>query len=334
MLLKTWAALAVALTLPFLHGCGNDDAQRGRSAHRQRDHRIQLARPLHAGQRRQRRPGRQRHRRRHAPARYTGVDKGSYTFDIKSGTGAGNATSATGTVSKTGPLLARHLPHRRQAQAQFLTDEETNPASGNAKLRVFNAASGEAPSVDVYLSTNACNALTVTDTRVRRGAVTGLQTDATARSRPARPAPTGTSASSPPATRSTLLLDIPTLTLKNQEIATLILTHTAGGVLLNGSVLDQQGALTPYTSAISRVRVAADAATSGRCRSRSTTSTLTSQAASPSINDYVTVASGTLTGTVTIDGVTTSNVSRCQRGGRHRLHAARRPARRGRPSSR
>ena len=30
MRLKTWAAfLAVALTLPFLHGCGNDDAQKG-----------------------------------------------------------------------------------------------------------------------------------------------------------------------------------------------------------------------------------------------------------------------------------------------------------------
>ena len=26
MRLKTWAALAAALTLPFLHGCGNDDA--------------------------------------------------------------------------------------------------------------------------------------------------------------------------------------------------------------------------------------------------------------------------------------------------------------------
>ena len=30
MRLKTWAAgIAVALTLPFLHGCGNDDAQKG-----------------------------------------------------------------------------------------------------------------------------------------------------------------------------------------------------------------------------------------------------------------------------------------------------------------
>ncbi len=104
---------------------------------------------------------------------------------------------------------------------------------------------------------------------------------------------------------STLLLDIPALTLKNQEIATLILTHTSGGVLLNGAVLDQQGAMTPYTSQISRIRVAADATSSQQVSVTLGSVDLTSLATSPSVNDYVTVAPGSLSGTVTVNGTAT-----------------------------
>jgi len=306
MFSKTLAALAVALTLPFLHGCGNDDANQGevRIINATTEYTTLdlytlgsdgsddlVVSGTAAG----------------AASAYTGVDKGSYTFDIKSGTGAGNATSTTGTVSKTDHYSIITSLTGGKAQATFLSDEETNPASGNAKLRIFNAASGEVPSVDVYLSTNACNALTVTDTPFA-AAVTTLQTSygqVTANA-------SGTSWNVcvfAAGDTSTLLLDIPALALKNQEIATLILTHTAGGVLLNGSVLDQQGAMTPYTSAISRMRVAADAASSGQVSVTLNSVALTSQATSPSVNDYETVVSGTLTGTVTIDGVTTSNVS-------------------------
>ncbi len=309
MRLKTWAALAAAITLPLLSGCGNDNAQEGEvrvinatTEYASLDLYTQnsdgsnnlVVSGTSAG----------------AASAYTGVDRGSYTFDIKSSTGAGTAATTTGTVTKTDHFSIVTYLTGGKASATFLTDEEANPASGNAKLRIFNAATGEAPSVDVYLSTNACDALTVTDTPFA-SAVTGLQTAYSQLTANASVTPWNVCVFATGDT-TTLLLDIPALTLKNQEIATLILTHTSGGVLLNGAVLDQQGAMTPYTSTLARVRVAADAtvgSTGGLVTVTINGSEVSSQAASPSVGSYVTIPSGTLTTSITVDGVTTNGVT-------------------------
>ena len=303
MRLKTWAAsLAVALTLPFLHGCGNDDAQKGEvrvvnatieypslDLYTQNGNGSDdlVLSGTAAG----------------AASGYAGVDKGSYEFVIKSTGAAANAATVSGSVTKTDHFSIVTYLTGGKASATFLTDNEDSPASGNAKLRVFNAATGEAPSVDVYLSKNACSALTVTDTAFA-SAVTTLQTSYS------QVTATGSGSTwnvcvFAAGDTSTLLLDIPALTLKNQEIATLILTHTSGGVLLNGAVLDQQGAMTPYTSQISRIRVAADATSSQQVSVTLGSVDLTSLATSPSVNDYVTVAPGSLSGTVTVNGTAT-----------------------------
>ena len=304
MRLKTWAAsLAVALTLPFLHGCGNDDAQKGdvrvinaTTEYSSLDLYTQnsdgsddlVLSGTSAG----------------TASGYSSVDRGSYTFVIKSTGAAANAATVAGTVTKTDHFSIVTYLTGGKASATFLSDNEDNPASGNAKLRIFNAATGEAPSVDVYLSTNACNALTDTDTAFA-SAVTGLQ------SAYSQVSATGSGSTwnvcvFATGDTSTLLLDIPALTLKNQEIATLILTHTSGGVLLNGAVLDQQGALTSYTSQISRIRVAADATNSQQVSVTLGGVDLTSLATSPSVNDYQTIAPGSsLTGTVTVNGTAT-----------------------------
>ena len=307
MRLKTWAAsLAVALSLPFLHGCGNDDAQKG-------DVRLINATSEYATLDLYTRdsngnddlvvagatPG--------AATAYTGVDKGTYTFDIKSGTGPGVAAHVSGTVSKGDHATVVAYLTGNALQAQFLTDEETAPASGNAKLRIFNAASTEAGSVDVYLTTNACSSLTVTDTALVAG-VTGLQTGFSQVTASAA----GTDwhvCVTTAGDKSTLRLDIPKLTLKDQEIATLILTRTAGGVLLQGSVLDQQGSPTAYPSAISRVRVVADAASGAAVSVTLNSVSLSSDLQSPTVGRYATVPSGTLTATISIDDVAISGVT-------------------------
>ena len=309
MRLKTWAAIAVACTLPLLSACGNDDAQEGdvrminaTSEYTSLDLYTEnsdgsdslVVSGTAAG----------------TASAYTGVDRGSYTFQVKSSSGAGTAASVAGTVTKTDHFSVVTSLTGGTATATFLTDEETSPASGNAKLRIFNAASGEAPSVDVYLSTNACDALTVTDTPFA-SAVTGLQT-AYSQLTAGSTGSTWNVCVFANGDTTTLLLDIPALTLKNQEIATLILTHTAGGVLLNGAVLDQQGAMTPYTSTLARVRVAADATVGGTGGLVTVTingNAITTQAASPSVGSYVTIPSGALTTSIIVDGVTTNGVT-------------------------
>ncbi len=298
MRMKTWAAIGAALALPLLSGCGDDNAQKGfvRSINATIEYASLdlytqgsngsndlVVSGTAAG----------------AASPYTSIDKGSYTFNIKSGSGAGNAATTTGSINKTDHYSVVTYLTGGVAKAQFLTDEESNPASGNAKLRVFNAATSEASSVDVYLTGNPCNALAVTDTAFA-AAQSGLQaaySQVSAKSWNVCVFPSGD--------KSTLLLDIQSLTLKDQEIATLILTHTTGGRLLNGAVLDQQGAITPFTSAIARVRVAADPL-AGLTTVTLNGTEVTAQAAAQSISSYVTLPSGALTAAVTIDGVTTN----------------------------
>ena len=298
MRMKTWAAFGAALALPLLSGCGDDNAQKGfvrivnaTTEYTSLDLYTQASDGSNdlvvsgtaAG----------------AASPYTSIDKGSYTFNIKSGSGASNAATTTGNINKTDHYSVVTYLTGGVAKAQYLSDEETNPASGNAKLRVFNAATSEASSVDVYLTGNPCNALAVTDTAFA-AAQSGLQatySQVTAKSWNVCVYPSGD--------KTTLLLDIPSLVLKNQEIATLILTHTAGGVLLNGAVLDQQSSMTSYTSAISRVRVAADP-TSGLTTVTLNGTEITAAAAAQSVSSYVTIPSAALTAAVTIDGVTTN----------------------------
>ncbi len=295
MRLKPWAAIGAALILPFLHGCGNDDAQKGfvRIVNATTEYTSLDLYTLNSG------GGNDlvvSGTAANSASAYEGIDKGSYTFNVKSSTSAGAATPVTGTVSKEDHFTIVTYLTGSATKTQFLTDEETKPASGNAKLRVLNAATTEAASVDVYLTTSDCTALAVTDTAFA-SAVAGLQS-----------AYTQVTATTvgwnvcvfAAGDTSTLLLDIPALKLKDQEIATLILTHTSGGVLLNASVLDQQGAYTAYANTIARVRVVADAASNAKVSVTVGGSPLAFEAPSPSVGDYKTVTVGALSPTITI----------------------------------
>ena len=306
MRLKTWAAsLAVALTLPFLHGCGNDDAQKG-------EVRIINATTEYASLDLYKQDSDGSDdlvvggTASNSASPYTGIDRGSYTFDVKGSTSAGAAVPVTGTITKTDHFSIVTYLTGSTTKTQFLTDDDTDPASNNAKLRVFNAATSEAPSVDVYLTSNDCTALAVTDTAFA-SAVTGLQTTYTQVTAPSSGGSTWNVCVFAAGDTSTLLMDIAGLKLKNQEIATLILTHTTGGVLLNGSVLDQQGPYTAYANAIARVRVVADGDSPVTVTLGSTD--LATAAPSPSVGDYVTVPIGAFSPTITVGTGSVSGVT-------------------------
>jgi len=312
MRLKTWAALAVALSLPFLNGCGNDNANDGlvRVLNATTDYAsIDLYTQDSNGNDTLVVSGTDAGK----VSGYNDVKRGSTLFEIKSGTSAGNASSATGTVTVDDHFALVSYITGNTLDTVFLSEEEENPSSGNAKLRILNGASTEAGSVDVYLSQNACNALSTTDTAFA-SAVAGPTAGAaftTAYSQ-VTAAAAGTSWNlcvTSNGDKSNVLLDLPTFTLKAQEIATLILTRTAGGVLLNASLLDQQGALTTFSNSIARVRVVADAASLGTVSATINGISLAGDAASPSISNYVAVPSGAITGTYAINDTAINGVS-------------------------
>ena len=305
MLSKFKAALAVALALPLLNGCGLDSVNQGdvRLVNATSEYSsleldtqdsdgntTSILTGVGAG----------------VASGYAGVDKGDKTFVIKGGTSAGVAAQTTGTISTDKHYTVVTSITGVALTATFLEDEETGPASGNAKLRIFNAASTEAGGVDVYLTTTAdCSALQTTDTALAAN-VTGLQ-DGFSQVGATSAGTTWHVCVTETGDKSNLRLDLPNLLLKDQEIATLILTRTAGGVLLNASVLDQQGALTAFSNTIARVRVVAAAASAGAVSASVNGIVLDDTVASPVVGAYTAIPTDqSASATVSINGVAMS----------------------------
>ena len=154
--------------------------------------------------------------------------------------------------------------------------------------------------MDVYVTSTACASLTSADSPVAT-AVTGLQDGYAA----VVAASTGSAwhvCVTGTGDRTDLRLDIPALTLTSQQVATLILTKTGGGVLMNGLLLDQQGVLTPYANTNARLRLVADAASGGTVSASANGTTLGAGYVS-TVSAWRTVSAGDLALTLSIDGV-------------------------------
>ena len=105
-----------------------------------------------------------------------------------------------------------------------------------------DAALAQAAGIDVYVADHACTALTTADAAVASN-VEGLQDGYT----DIVEATTGTPwhvCVTATGDKTDVRLDIPSLTLTSKQVATLVLTKSIGGVLMNGLLVNQQGALT------------------------------------------------------------------------------------------
>ena len=132
----------------------------------------------------------------------------------------------------------------------ILNEDFAVPAAPGATLRIYDAAA-DAGKLDVYVTTNACTALsgvspsysfvspaTTTSVSLTQGAgtynfcATGL------------------------GNQSDLRLS-QSITVVSQQVATVVMTPTAGGQLINGAFLIQQGTYTASRNTNARVRLAA-----------------------------------------------------------------------------
>ena len=298
MLSKTRAALAVAIALPLLHACGLDDANQGKvrilnatteytsmdlyDVNSKNDSELLISGTAS-----------------NTPSGYANIDQGSYTFNIVGAGGSSTAGSATGSVNSGDHYLVIASLTGGALQTQFLSEEETAPTSGNAKLRLYNAASSEAGAVDVYVTSHTCTALTDTDTALAT-AVTGLQTTFNQIIAPSSGKQWNICVTAN-GDKTILLLDAEGVTFTDQQISTLVMTHTSGGTLLNGLLIDQQGAMTPFDNKLARMRVVADAASSAQVAA-SAAGVSFPTAVSPTVGAYVAVPSGQIATSLTIGG--------------------------------
>lgn len=193
---------------------------------------------------------------------------------------------------------------------QFATlpedDDTTLIATGNSQVRVYNATAGSG-ALDVYLTQNIADLTNATPTvsGVASAALSGYKAlvAGTYRLRV-------TSAGNPGDVR----LDVPAVTLTAQQDASIIITSGAGGVLVNGALLVQQGAVTTYGNGQSRLRVAAGEPSSGTVSvvldaGTATAQTLATGLVSPVVNAYATITSGSHTVDVQLNGVSISSAT-------------------------
>jgi len=233
---------------------------------------------------------------------YAGVGADTYTFDLRTaGSSSTAASTASQAIAKGDHFTIVGYVDAGTLKTQMLADDADKPASGYASLRIFNAAPAVAASIDVYVTTTACASLTSADTPVAT-AVTGLQ-DGYASVVAATSGSSWHVCVTGTGDRTDLRLDIPALTLTSQQIATLIVTKSSGGVLMNGLLLNQQGTLTSYANASARVRLVADAASGGVVSASANGTTLGDSDVSPTVSAWRTVSAGDLSLTLSIDGI-------------------------------
>jgi len=161
----------------------------------------------------------------------------------------------------------------------FLTDSQAAPTSGTAAFRVFNGATS-AGTVDVYVTASDT---ALADASATASSVSGpsLGSYVEIGKGTYRIRVTGAG------DKTDVRLDIPAVTLADQQIATLVLTATSGGVLVNGLVLNQKGSLSAYNNTSARVRLVAALSGNTNVSASTTDSALNATLQSPTVGSYV-----------------------------------------------
>jgi len=226
---------------------------------------------------------------------YAGVGAGSPTLQVND---AGTATALT-TIAPTvsGNLHYAIVVYESNGvvRAAVIGEDNAVSAAGSAQIRILDVAP-EAGALDVYI-TDPAAALTSPSFTIAGSSTAFTSSLLTFTAGTYRIRVTGQG------NVNDLRLDIPSVTLTSQQIATVVLSASVGGVLIDGGVLIQQGAYTPARNTNARVRLAAGVTSNAAVGAVANGNTLVSPpVASPSVGAYV-VVPATSALTVNVNGV-------------------------------
>ena len=225
---------------------------------------------------------------------YVTLGAGTYTLKLKR-----NGSSTT--VNSTDRSVAASTSHTLLAystadtlRSVFLTDNETAPTSGAAKLRVFNAST-EAGALDVYVTASSATLADSSPTVSALGTERfSSYNEISAGSYRVRVTGSGD--------KTDLRLDVDGISLADQRIGTLVLTTTPGGVLVNSLFIDQKSTVTGVANPSARIRLVAGAGGNGTVAATINGTSLSSGLRSPTVGAYALVPAGSLSGSVTLEG--------------------------------
>jgi hypothetical protein len=226
---------------------------------------------------------------------YAGVPDGSPAMQVNDAdTGAVLAVTAP-TVTQGQKFALVAYESGGSVRTAVISEGTTQPSSGTAIVRVFNAAT-DAGAIDIYITEPTVDITTLSAPTFSFGSNGSVQASNFASFGPGTYRVRVTGAGNP----SDLRLDIPSFALASQNVATVILTPTTGGTLANGSVLIEDGAYAATRNTSARVRLVAAVAPGATVAAAASGVSIGSNVA-PSFGTYVSVPSGSPL-TITVNG--------------------------------
>lgn len=181
-------------------------------------------------------------------ASYGSIGTGSNTSELLvAGTTTLLSTPSLSNLVKDGHYTLISFGNTGAMATRLLNESETEPTTGNTKLLTLNL-SPDAGTVDVYVTAPGASLADATPTASSLVPGNGdAYRTITSGNYQIRVTSAGN--------KSDLRLDIPSVALDSAKVNTLILTSAAGGVMVNGLLLGQQGAVTKYENGLAKVRV-------------------------------------------------------------------------------
>lgn len=224
------------------------------------------------------------------------LDAATYSINVNSAGGSTTLFTGSYTLAKDAHYTAVVWGPQSSLRVSTLPEDEdaSGIASGNTRVRMFNATT-ETGSLDIYLTATDADlgATTPTQGSLVTGSLAGFREIASGTYRLRV-----TGVGNP----SDIRLDIPAVTLVAGQYATLMITAGAGGVLVNGTLIQQQGAATALTNTKARVRAVASVDASGIVAASVGGTTLAGGLQSPAIGQYMLVDAGVASTTVRVNG--------------------------------
>ncbi|MEO8524644.1 MAG: DUF4397 domain-containing protein [Caldimonas sp.] len=218
---------------------------------------------------------------------YVGVPTGSPALQVNDSTSGAVLATTAPTVAGGQHFALVAYESGGIVRTAVIAEDTVAPTTGTAALRIFDAAS-DAGAIDVYVTDPAVDITTLSSPTFSFASSTSVQASAFLSFGPGTYRIRVTGAGNP----SDLRLDIPSVALASQQIATAILTPTTGGTLANGSVLIQQGEYTASRNTTARVRLAAAVSGNAAVTASAGTTAIGTAVVAPAIGAYTNVPAG------------------------------------------
>ena len=224
------------------------------------------------------------------------IAPGTYPISLAA-TGSGNPLSQQSLLVYAGVPYAL-VAHTEGGQLKLtaLTENQAAPAAGDGSIRISNLALQDAGGVDVYMAASGGTLANASAMVSNLGVASGYYE-----------IPQGTYQVwvTGVGNKADVRLYLPAVVIGSQQVLTLVLTATTGGVLVDGWLVTQGAAVSAQTNTSARIRVAANIAGSGTVVATANGVSLDgSTLVSPQLDSYALVPSGALTTSVVVGGAT------------------------------